>query len=197
MATLQECKKQLNSLFYKTPAIIKELQQLNEMERTLLEKENILGTAITTAAQLYDQQAGGNTAQQVTEVVTTALELSEHKYGQVASKVITITSAVITSINDQNHIDPLNIQMKYYPLRFENDKGGWLLGHDTSTGKVYLVFNQCVRGDGVETWKTEHQEIIMESAYQFNLIDNEVARIIAGDYQLGSKITVSTQYNYH
>ena len=132
-------------------------------------------------------KAAGKITAKVAPTVATAKENGDliEACKEITETVIKEGTMLVEVFKNKSHVYLLNKKINYYPLNYTFEKGGWLIGHNTQTGKVYLCLNQKINGD----WHTETQEIILENTYPFVKLENLIAKIIAGEYNLSEQVT--------
>ncbi|HJZ24574.1 MAG TPA: hypothetical protein VJ201_09070, partial [Candidatus Babeliales bacterium] len=191
IAQVQENIKKIGNA--KTTSQIEELRKLKEQENQLLEKkteqENLLGIALQGASQVLAKQNAGEKTRQAVNALCMTLALSGQQYAAVVAKLTLELAYGIRILTKTKQVKSIRENSAiYYPLNFEKDMGGWLLGYDKTLGCLFLCFNYQMKNG---QWSTDHREIVFDKTFPFTPIETLIEKIIAGEYKV-SDVVFST-----
>lgn len=180
----KEKQKQLTAIKNRTPEQEQELAQQIEHEKELLQQkkdqEDVIGIFGTTLAHLMGDQIGSKTNEKLITLFN-QLKLPGAAYGNILAQLVMQVLSTIKVLKTDNFEGFEGIA--YYLGTYQPGIGGWMIGQNTVNGKLYIRLDQPAKLPGYV--HVEQREIIIPETTPFISFSDQIAKILAGNFQLG------------
>ena len=91
-------------------------------------------------------------------------------------------------MNETNYDGSLMESIEYYNISYSSKDGGWMLGLDRLSGRVFIRLDTPNAQDS-DYFRVIHRELLIDGNYQCIPLEDRVEKILAGEYQLGGCVS--------
>jgi len=170
----------------------KELEQLNQKYKKLIEtkqkKEDAFGIALAGVGEVMSAQLAGNKTELAFDALCVALEGAGLEYGHILGSLLKeIWQNGAQLFTEANYDGCLRKTIEYYEINHSKEVGGWLLGFEKSTGKVYIRLDYPCDQLAGHVY-VEHRELVLKERFRYPQVEELIEQILDGEYMLGEYV---------